>query len=213
MKLSNAMKLGFGAAAGAMLACATPAMALDRGCQDADTVRAALRDEGQYVLVTGEAANDVRSRAIFTSNENGELGYNIEQGSGSLSGQLCVIAKYTDVRVNTNLDSTTPPTWARFGSGTANDRFFESAVRNNDARVLLGARILVPQAGGSEVQGAFMTVSKGNGFGAVMLTQNDGAISPITALANLSPQQPNYANFQGRTSTVAIASLSYSGSK
>lgn len=188
--------IGFGIAS---IFCATsPAMALETGCQNADTVRAALRDEGQYVLVTGEAANDVRSRAIFTSNESGALGYNIEQGSGGLSGQLCVIVKYTDVRVNTNLNSTTPPAWARFGSGTANDRFFESAVRNSDARALLGARILIPQADGSEVRGAFMTVSKGNGFGAVMLTQSDGSISPITALANLSPQQPNYANFQGR---------------
>ena len=77
----------------------------------------------------------------------------------------------------------------------------------------MGARVLIPQADGSNARGAFMTVSRGNVYngGVVLITQSDGAISPVTTLANIAPQQPNFANFQGRTGTVAVASLSYSG--
>lgn len=196
----------FGTAAvmGSALACATPAMAdIPLGCQDANAVRAALNDPTQpggpqYVLVTGEATNDQRSRNIFTSNENGTLGYNVEQGSGNTTGQLCVVGKYTDVRVNTNLDSTTPPTWARYGSNTTNDRYFESASRTSGVRILMGARVLIPQADGTDARGAFMTVSRGNSYGSVAITQDDGSITPVTALVNLAPQDPNFRNFQAR---------------
>lgn len=202
---SRAMK-SFGTAAvmGSALACATPAMAdIPLGCQDANAVRAALNDPTQpggpqYVLVTGEATNDQRSRNIFTSNENGTLGYNVEQGSGNTTGQLCVIRKYTDVRVNVNLNSTTPPTWARFGEGTQNDRYFDAAIRGSDARILLGARALIPQADGTDLRGAFMIVSRGNNFGSVIFTRSDGTIIPDVSLANLADQSPNYQNFQAR---------------
>lgn len=195
--LRNAF-IGLSAATAALAA--SPAMAMDLGCQNADTVRAALRTEGQFVLVTGEATNDTRSRNIFTSNENGSLGYRVEQGSGNTTGQLCVLGKYTDVRVNTNLDSSAPPTWARFGEGTQNDRYFESALRSSGTRILMGARVLIPQTDGSNARGAFMTVSRGNVYngGAVLVTQNDGSIAPVTTLANLAPQEPNYQNFQAR---------------
>jgi hypothetical protein len=179
------------------------------GCQDADTVRAALNDPtqpggAQYVLVTGEATNDQRSRNIFTSNENGTLGYRVEQGSGNTTGKLCVLGKFTDIKVNTNLDSTTPPpAWARYGANTQNDRYFDAAIQGSDARILFGARVLIPQSDGTNIRGAFMTIARGNGFGAVIATRSDGTISPVTTLANITPQDPNYQNFQGRTTRVA----------
>lgn len=196
----------FGTAAvmGSALACATPAMAdIPLGCQDANAVRAALNDPTQpggpqYVLVTGEATNDQRSRNIFTSNENGTLGYRVEQGSGNRSGQLCVLGKFTDVKVNTNLESTNLPTWARYDGNTQHDRYFDAAIRGSNARILFGARVLIPQSDGTNVRGAFMTIARGEDFGSVIATRSDGTISPVATLANIAPQDPNFRNFQAR---------------
>ena len=211
--LSNAMK-SFGTAAvmGAALACATPAMALETGCQDATAVRTALRDEGQFVLVNGVRPTPEHPRNIFTSNAEGSLGYNIEEGSNNV---LCVAVRYTDIRVNQNANLAIP-TWAFRGQGTAHDRWLADTSARTGETVLLGATVLRRDESGQEVRGAFMMVTRGNivggsttGFanaGAVTVTLNDGEIRPTLLLGNVEKVQPNYDRFAQRPTVVAALS-------
>ena len=208
--LSNAMK-SFGTAAvmGAALACATPAMALETGCQDANAVRTALRDEGQFVLVNGVRPVPDNPRNIFTSNADGSLGYNIEEGAPNT---LCVRGRYTDIRVNQNANLAIP-SWAYRGQGTAHDRWLAATSARTGETVLLGATMLRRDDSGQEVRGAFMMVTRGritgdnstgllNG-GAVTVTLNNGEIRPTIVLANIETVQPNYDRFAGRPTVVA----------
>lgn len=201
---SNKLKSFFGAAIalGAMTA-ANDAMALDRGCQNADTVRAALRDEGQFVLVTAIRPIPEQPRNIFTSNATGSVGYNIEQGN--TPDRLCVGIKYTDIRVNTNADLSTP-SWALMGANTAHDQWLRQTQSNVDNRVLMGATVL-RDVNGQDVRGGFMMVTRGNvdqnnvghtSAGAVTLSFSNGQIDPALLIANVERQQPNYDAFASR---------------
>jgi hypothetical protein len=111
--LSNAMKLGFGAAAGAVLACATPAMALEPGqCLPMAEMNAALRAEGQRTMIIGNrSAVEARDAAgnptrlaerleTITSNADGSLGYNLagDRPREEASTNVCVRAKLANVR-------------------------------------------------------------------------------------------------------------------
>lgn len=212
--LSNAMKSFRTAAvvgAGALMACASqPAMALETGCQNADAVRTALRDEGQFVLVNGVRPIPERPRNIFTSNADGSLGYKIEEGTNNV---LCVTVRYTDVRVNRNPDLALP-SWARRGEGTAHDRWLADTAARTNERVLLGATVLRRDENGQEVRGAFMMVTRGNAgedsayssAGAVTVTLASGEIRPTLVLGNVERVQPNYDQFAQRP--VAVAALS-----
>lgn len=211
--LSNAMKsFGVAAAIGAALACTTPALALETGCQDADTVRTALRDEGQFVLVNGVRPVPEHPRNIFTSNADGSLGYKVEEGTNNV---LCVTARYTDIRVNQNADLSIP-TWAYRGQDSAHNRWLADTSARTGETVLLGATVLRRNENGQEVRGAFMMVTRGNiiggsttGFanaGAVTVTLNNGEISPVLLLGNVERVQPNYDRFAARP--VAVAALS-----
>lgn len=210
--LSHAMKYGFVAAAGAALACATPAMALDRGCQDANTVRAALQDEGQVVVISAQAGrNAERPRNIFTSNQNGTLGYNIEQGTGNALGKLCVRIKYTDVRLNPNPDLSTP-SWALRADGSPHNEWLRTTGRDSDNRVLMGATVL-REENGVEVRGGFMMVTQARQFqdvsgtgGSVTLTLSTGEIRPTLGIDAVQKVQPNYDAFVQRNAP-RLASL------
>jgi len=204
MVTSNIQKFGMAALClGSVFAAATPAMALERGCQNADLVRAALKEEGQFVLVSGERPVPGRPKNIFTSNERGDLGYNIEQGQ---PGELCVGIKYTDIHVNKRSDLSVP-SWASRGTNTPHDQYLlRQAARSND-RVVLGATVL-RQVGSDEVRGAFMMVTRGNapaGYsgtsGAITITLDSGEIRPGIGLANVEPVHPNYEQFANRQST------------
>jgi hypothetical protein len=110
MIIVNAMKLGFGAAAGAMLVCATPAMAQTFHAGQCDIpiaeFNAALAAENQRTIVAGNGtgvANDrtsstgVRTELYMngvTSNPSGTLGYHYETDKplGTAPTKVCVSA-------------------------------------------------------------------------------------------------------------------------
>ena len=202
-------KLALGALAlGTAFTAANDAFALERGCQNADVVRAALRDEGQFVLVTAMRPIPEQPRNIFTSNATGTVGYNIEQGTGDTTGQLCVGIKYTDIQVNTNPDLSTP-SWALMGANTPHDQWLESMSVRKNAQVLMGARVLRTErdANGNEMRGGFMMVTRGdveqgtvglNNSGIVSLTLSSGQMNRDLLLANIERQQPNYDAFANR---------------
>lgn len=190
-------------------ACAAPALALETGCQDATAVRAALQEEGQFVLVNGIRHVPGNPRNIFTSNADGSLGYKIEGGDGT---QLCVSIRYTDIRVNGNTDGPTP-SWALRGANTAHDQWLASVGASRGEKVLMGARVLRRNESGEEVRGAFMMVTRGNvldsttgqmrSAGGVTITLNSGEIRPTLALGNVEKVQPNYDRFAQRSTQLA----------
>jgi len=212
MSRSKILSSGFGAALmGAAMACSSPAMALETGCQNADAVRTELREEGQFVLVNGLRPIPERPRNIFTSNADGSLGYNIEDGGNDT---LCVRVKYTGIQVNENPDLSLPA-WAQRGGNTPHDQWLATVAARTNERVLLGATVLRRNEQGEEVRGAFMMVTRGNvaenlvtdltSAGAVTVTRNNGEIQPTLVLANVEPVQPNYDRFARQP--IAVAAL------
>ena len=200
--------LGTAFAAMAGLA-ANDAMALDRGCQNANAVRAALQTEGQFVLVNGFRPIPEQPKNIFTSNANGTLGYNIEQGTGDAVGQLCVRIKYTDIKVNADPNLSTP-SWAILGANTMHDQWIRGVEQKNSEKILMGATVL-RNVDGQDMRGGFMMVTRGNvapnlgieNGGAVTLTINNGEIHPTLALTNIDKVQPNYDTFANRNAQLA----------
>lgn len=196
-------------ALGTAFTAANDAMALERGCQNADTVRAALRDEGQFVVVSGQrTAIAEQPRNIFTSNQNGTLGYNIEQGTGDATGQLCVRAKYTDIRLNSNSDLATP-SWALRGTNTPHNAWIVNTQNQSNNRILMGATVL-RQENGQDVRGAFMMVTRADNtglinqtLGSVTVTLSNGNITPSLGLTNVEKVQPNYDAFIQRNTQLA----------
>lgn len=192
--------LGTAFAAMAGLA-ANDAMALDRGCQDANAVRTALQTEGQYVVISGIRPIPEQPKNIFTTNKEGTLGYNVEQGTGDAAGKLCVRAKYTDIFLNSNPNLSTP-TWALMGANTAHNQWINETSRTVENKILMGATVL-RDVNGDDIKGAFMMVAKGNAeqgltinnIGAITVTTNSGNITPAIALANVEKVQPNYDAF------------------
>lgn len=190
-------------------ACAAPALALETGCQDATVVRAALQEEGQFVIVNGVRHVPGNPRNIFTSNADGSLGYSIEGADGT---QLCIRARYTDIRVNGNTDGPTP-SWALRGANTAHDQWLASVGASRGEKVLMGARVLRRNESGEEVRGAFMMVTRGNvldsttgqmrSAGGVTITLNSGEIRPSLLLGNVEKVQPNYDRFAQRSTQLA----------
>jgi hypothetical protein len=115
--LSNAMRSFRTAAvvgAGALMACANPAFALEPGqCLPMAEMNAALRAEGQRTMIIGNrsavqerdaAGNATRvteSVETITSNADGSLGYNLagDRPREQASTNVCVRAKLTNVRL------------------------------------------------------------------------------------------------------------------
>lgn len=101
--------------AGALMACATPAMALDAGqCLPIDQMNQAMRAEGQRtVIISNRVALRGRETATggdiytqewvntVTSNADGSVGYQLEgdRPRTEASAQICVRAKLTNVRL------------------------------------------------------------------------------------------------------------------
>ena len=178
------------------LTAANDAMALDRGCQNADTVRAGLQTEGQYVVVSGIRPIPEQPKNIFTTNKEGTLGYNVEQGTGDATGKLCVGIKYTDIKLNADSNLATP-SWALMGANTAHNQWISETSRTVENKILMGATIL-RDVNGEDVKGAFMMVTRGNtstsfsSSGSITVSTNSGNINPAILLANVEKVQPNY---------------------
>ena len=189
--------LGTAFAAMAGLA-ANDAMALDRGCQNADVVRAGLQTEGQYVVVSGIRPIPEQPKNIFTTNKEGTLGYNVEQGTGDALGKLCVRVKYTDIKLNADNNLATP-SWAFMGTNTAHNQWISETTRTVENKILMGATVL-RDVNGEDAKGAFMMVTRRsveenlgiNNGGAITVTTNSGNINPAILLANVEKVQPNY---------------------
>lgn len=210
----------FGAAAAVSLATvfgASQASAMETGCRNADAVRADLRAESQFVLISARSSTEGFASKIFTSNAQGNLGYQVEEGLGSAAGQLCV-SKYTNIRVNSNSDWSRP-SWAQLPADTEYSRWLNVQEHEFNQKVVLGATAVVPRADGTEVLGSFMIVTVGdlpanlpqasiplhNG-GAIRLTDASGAVRSLGNLVNVNTQEPNYANFAGRPMQTAALS-------
>lgn len=178
---------------------ANDAMALDRGCQDANAVRAALQTEGQYVVISGIRPIPEQPKNIFTTNKEGTLGYNVEQGTGDAIGKLCVRAKYTDIKLNADNNLATP-SWALMGANTAHNQWISETTRTVENKILMGATVL-RDVNGEDAKGAFMMVTRGNtstsfsSSGSITVTTNSGNINPAILLANVEKVQPNYDAF------------------
>jgi hypothetical protein len=115
--LSNAMRSFRTAAivgAGALMACANPAFALEPGqCLPMAEMNAALRAEGQRTMIVGnrsavqerDAAGNptrvVENVETITSNADGSLGYNLggDRPREEASTRVCVGAKLTNIRL------------------------------------------------------------------------------------------------------------------
>jgi hypothetical protein len=186
------------------------AQALSTGCHNADFVRATLQREGQFAVINGVRPIPERPRNMFTTNGSGSLGYNIEQGTGDVTGKLCVRARYTDIQLNGNINGPTPR-WALIGQNTAHNRWLETQRTTTDERVLLGARVLRSE-NGQDVRGGFMMVTRGsadnaqtiNNAGAITISFDNGEIRPTILLGNVEPVQPNYDGF-ARTRATQVA--------
>ena len=204
-------KLALGALAlGTAFTAANDALALDRGCQNADVVRQGLKDEGQFVVVSAVRPIPSQPKNIFTTNADGSVGYKIEQGTGNTTGQLCVGIKYTDIRVNSNADMSTP-SWALLGSKTPHDQWLHNVEQRTNEKVLMGATVL-RDVNGQDVRGGFMMVTRGDvsketttmsNAGVVSLSFSDGRIDPALLIANVEKVQPNYDAFANRGTQVA----------
>lgn len=185
--------------AGMAMTAANDAMALDRGCQDANAVRAALQTEGQYVVISAIRPIPEQPKKIFTTNKEGTLGYEVEQGTGNATGKLCVVVKYTDIKLNADNNLATP-SWALMGANTAHNQWISETTRTVENKILMGATVL-REVNGEDMKGAFMMVTRGNtstsfsSSGSITVTTNSGNINPAILLANVEKVQPNYDAF------------------
>ena len=181
-------------------------------CYDAQLVRNTLDSQNQYALISGYSTTDTRPKNIFTSNSNGSLGYHVVRGEGDVNGKLCIRAKYTDVKINTSLNLS-EPSWARVGNNTEHNRWLNERENTRNAKVLLGATAIVPDAAGHEVRGAFIMVTKTDAIentnvmngGAVTATQPNGSTTVYSVMVNVEKIEPTYANFAKQN--VQVASL------
>ena len=75
-------------------------------------INASLKSEGQFPIMMGNRVSDDKGINIFTSNDNGSLGYHISGDKPSVkdSTKFCV-ATYRNIQVNT-VDNPIPPPWA-----------------------------------------------------------------------------------------------------
>ena len=179
------------------------AMALDAGqCGPRAEMEAALRAEGQFPIVSGFRSVPSRPRNLFTSNIDRSLGYNIEGDQT----QLCVGAKYTDVRLNTNPDFARP-SWAYIAPADSPFNTFMSAQEARiNLRIIFGATALVKGQDGIERRGALLTVSQGNGDQFVtnrgtMVVANtgNGQYIPMFSLEDITVNQRNFQQLASTT--------------
>lgn len=184
------------------------AQALETGCRPAQYVRDQLHLERQFTLVSGERAFALGPKNIFTSNERGSLGYQVEVGAGPDSGALCVRAKYTDVQANDNADFARPE-WANFGETSEFERWLTVHEALDQEKILFKARSVVRVDSQSEVLGSYILISTGNrpagvkteavrNVGSVNIVDGAGKTTQALNLANVERNQPNYAAFAKR---------------
>ncbi len=219
MGLSKLQKTGVAAVLGlaTIFGAASTAQALEVGCQPAQIVRQQMANEGQFKLVEGQAIVGSLPKNIFTSNERGSLGYHIEAGTGADADKLCVNAKYTDIKVNTNSDFARP-SWVNFGANSEYGKWLTSQEIRDNEKVLFGATSVIRLSNGKEVKGSFIIVTSGNlptdvkdarfkNSGSINLIDSTGKTQPVRTMANVDVAQPNYENFANRKIQTAQVDL------
>lgn len=139
---------------------ANDAMALETGyCAPTETVKAELRAEGQVPLIVAYRSIPSRPKNYFSTNENLSLGYQFEEQNG----QICVRAKYRDIRLN-NDENVAIPAWARIAPANSSYNGFLNTQRTRDnARVIFGALALGKDANGREVPTSKIVLTQGVG--------------------------------------------------
>jgi hypothetical protein len=184
-KISKSMKLGFAAMAalGAM-AHANDAMALEtRQCGTSESMRAALRAEGQVPLIVAYRSIPSRPKNYFSTNENLSLGYQFEEQNG----EICIAAKYRDIRLN-NDETVAIPAWARIApANSAYNGFLNTQQTRDNARVIFGALALGKDANGRDVPTSKIVVTQGR-------DGQCGRIAGYQCVSNRGTTVAGYAN-------------------
>lgn len=192
---------------------ASPALALDAGtCGSAADIQAALKAEGQVPVVVGNRVTTRKDRPvnIFTSDATGH-GYALEGDApqGQESTKVCVLTRYSGLRVNDITSSVVPP-WALIGNNTeaANENCrvtgaglcesYDDYVKRATAggmRVMLVARSEATQSDGSVRAGRLLTVltKPGRKIADVTATNSLGASESVGGLEDV-----NYTQFASR---------------
>ncbi len=196
MARSKLLSSAIGAAFMAATCAATPALALDTGCAPREVVMKALSDEDQAPIISGKRLAIDFPKNIFTANATLTLGYNVEAGKGDETGLLCVRAKYTNIRLNSDA-KLSRPSWASFGSDTDHDKYLSSVEAKANDKVLMGATALIRSEDGTEAPGRFIMVVRGDATtsagtsvyfknsGASTATSSRGAISTLLTMADI----------------------------
>ena len=166
----------------------------------------------QFVLVTSVRPIPEYPPNFFTSNPSRTLGFAVERedfGDTNIhNDNFHVNVKYTDIRLNDNIDGPTPE-WALIGSNSAHNQWLENQRATTDERVLLGATVLRP-VNGQDMRGGFMMVTRGTATestiintGAISISFNNGEINPTAGLINVMPVKENYDAFLATSRQVA----------
>lgn len=212
MSKHNLLTSAFMASLLATAVAASPANALEsKQCGSRAEILTSLKEEGQVEIIGGVRAALGLPRNIFTSNRDGSLGYNIEAGAYDEAGKLCVGAKYTDIRLNSN-PGFARPAWASDGPGSAADLILDKIERKNNDKVIMGATSLVRDANGSERKGAFILVTRGDPPAEVQATSSGSAyvrtangLGTLIAMGNVEPTANFYALAKRPVQTAAVS--------
>ncbi len=208
----NLLKSAFMASMLATAVAAAPAYALEaKQCGSRSEILTALKNEGQVEIIGGIRAAIGAPRNIFTSNRDGSLGYNVEAGAYDEAGKLCVGAKYTDVRLNSN-PGFARPAWASDGRGSPSDLVLDKIERKNNDKVIMGATSLVRDASGNERKGAFILVTRGDPPPGISDTSSGSAyvrtangLGTLIAMGNVEPTANFYALAKRPVQTAAVS--------
>jgi hypothetical protein len=174
---------------------ANDAMALETGyCGPTETVKAALRAEGQVPLIIAYRSIPSRPKNYFSTNENLSLGYQFEEQNG----QICVRAKYRDIRLN-NDKNVAIPAWARIAPENSSYNGFLNTQRTRDnARVIFGALALGRDVNGREVPTSKIVLTRGDGDqfvnsrGATVAGYANGEYATAMSVEDITPSS-NFA--------------------
>ena len=188
-------KLALGALAlGTAFTAANDAMALEvRQCGTSESIRAELRAEGQVPLILAYRSVPTRPLNYFSTNADLSLGYQFEEQNG----QMCIRAKYRDIRLNNDANITFP-TWAGIApSNSSFNNFINTEYNRAGARVIFAAIALGTDSNGVERPASKLVVTMGHGDeyvasrGTAVAGYNNGEYGIAMNLEDIAPQ----ANF------------------
>ena len=218
-KQSTSAALALTVAFAASVAMASPAQAqpLNAGqCGPRADIIQALHDEGQVEVISGQRTAIGLPKNIFTSNASLTLGYNLEAGVNAEAGKICVSAKYTNIRLNSDAQLKRPA-WASFGANTPHDLHLARLESQDNDKVLMGATAIVRAPDGSERAGPFIMVLRGNpapgtsyhSAGQATATTRSGDVSTLVSMANVNTNDNFRALSERPVQTAAADRVAY----